>query len=1519
MAATVRAAYVLEDRASGTARKIKHELSEVEKQALAAGVALDAVSDPKRTRQLNEQATAIGRVDQQTRKARTSTGQWHTTQKRTVQSSAELTREVDLQRRAVGELDAKVVDLTGHLGGLSSQSKRTKVGVDEIGTSSRRSSREVGSLGDQVRKAGITLVALNKIIGVMKWPALIAGVGGAVQVVGALGLGVTALVPLLGEATLAGASAIPVYAGLGAAMVTTKLATNDLGKALGGNKEALKGLTPEARGLLGVLRELQGEQRRLQRSAQQGLFPGVTEGLQDAVTAAPELRAMLRQTGGDLGGLAASAGRSVSQGTTVGRRNIDDLQRLSDVGGRALGNLGRAGGYAARALLSVGVAAEPLTDWVTGGVEDFAKMAAEEARVAQQTGRMGRAFDGAKDAVQTLGRIGGSVLGTIRNVMGAASDTSDDLWDSLEGGADAMERWTGSVEGQLRMRKAFDEMRPVLRETVGLAGDLAKAAGRLATSPGGAQMLGSLRDAVPEVEAGMESLTQSFGPAAIGAVSSIVELIGTLAQQNGPLVLVAKAIGGTADAITATIDVLGPFGNVLATVFGASLLMRRVQGLRGMASAILGVGRASKVAAADVAASNAITGAGAAAAGAAGRRAGPAGRGGAAPAPGSLAWYAAAGAGTAAGGAAAGGRLAGLGGRALGLGRAAGRVAAPLAVGMAALDFATTEGNVGRRLLGAASGATFGLIPRPKDADELVAEGQANAARAIGGLGDASSIDDQRGQLERLRARQGRQTAAMNAQGHVERRAIGATKGGVIYGDVTVGRPSADTRKRLKGETDALAAEIKRRESLLRDSLRTQRDMLDRSSVQHANGIVDDLTRAFGVRSRTKGPVAAMEQTTKAALEKLRNMRPAGAKIVGENTLAWARQQAKGNPTMLRVVRQLEREIEDSFSRTGEKVQVVNGRILRGSRSEWKDIRSAITSETEKARQEATDDFTSLQREAIGSLVAMGFNRSDARKIVQGIEKGGTAGKRARSDAATGPIPTNSSGGTARKSENDAAFLRGHARGGRLGGIGLQDTLNLGNGNAAAPGELVVNRHSERDVDAILSEKGLSLAKIVGRETKPHSAEPSSRPRLGFEREFARGGRTAGIDLMGAKAGLAVYAQMAAKYGLHVSSGGRPGAITSSGNKSQHSTGDAIDLAGSTAAMLRFARVFSQQYGPSVDQLIYTPLGYGWNRGRRVKSFGAQVDADHFDHVHIGDATPGGAAGAVLGGLSGDAVTADAIGTVKLKRARSKRGGVPGALSERAMNARRAGFEQKLNEAIAASGGAMGADPTGAGGVAPKGQVRSWLAQALRITGHYSPANLNALYGRAMQESGGNPSAVNNWDSNAKAGYPSRGLLQTIPQTFNAYRDPSVPGGITDPVANAVAAIRYMFARYGHIVGANGRGYALGGRLGGPGDDAPAWGGWNAKGGTFKVDRPTIFGAGEAGEETVKITPRRRGGAAPRPRAGGSVTIEKGAFVIHAGSADAAEVARLVEEKLSAFVDMLSEEMGVDDDETEQG
>jgi phage-related protein len=110
------------------------------------------------------------------------------------------------------------------------------------------------------------------------------------------------------------------------------------------------------------------------------------------------------------------------------------------------------------------------------------------------------------------------------------------------------------------------------------------------------------------------------------------------------------------------------------------------------------------------------------------------------------------------------------------------------------------------------------------------------------------------------------------------------------------------------------------------------------------------------------------------------------------------------------------------------------------------------------------------------------------------------------------------------------------------------------------------------------------------------------------------------------------------------------------------------------------------------------------------------------------------------------------------------------------------------------------------------GNVTEWLAKALLATG--SPMSwLGAMQLLVSRESGGNPRAFN---PTSVLGQHASGLLQTLPSTFAAY---SLGGSIWNPIANAIAALRYIRAVYGSpfnirgLFGGRYVGYALGGPI----------------------------------------------------------------------------------------------------------
>ncbi|WP_067891191.1 hypothetical protein [Nocardia vaccinii] len=149
------------------------------------------------------------------------------------------------------------------------------------------------------------------------------------------------------------------------------------------------------------------------------------------------------------------------------------------------------------------------------------------------------------------------------------------------------------------------------------------------------------------------------------------------------------------------------------------------------------------------------------------------------------------------------------------------------------------------------------------------------------------------------------------------------------------------------------------------------------------------------------------------------------------------------------------------------------------------------------------------------------------------------------------------------------------------------------------------------------------------------------------------------------------------------------------------------------------------------------------------------------------------------------------------------------------------------NPATASYAGTAGTSASAASNAAlahtyvPGGGAQQWLGtvQAILTATGRNPADAGITVEQIQDESGGDPNAVNNYDSNAAAGHPSKGLLQVIDTTFAAYQDARFPGSQTDAAPNIAAALNYVDSKYGgpEKIWPTTGGYADGGWVGGPG------------------------------------------------------------------------------------------------------
>lgn len=151
------------------------------------------------------------------------------------------------------------------------------------------------------------------------------------------------------------------------------------------------------------------------------------------------------------------------------------------------------------------------------------------------------------------------------------------------------------------------------------------------------------------------------------------------------------------------------------------------------------------------------------------------------------------------------------------------------------------------------------------------------------------------------------------------------------------------------------------------------------------------------------------------------------------------------------------------------------------------------------------------------------------------------------------------------------------------------------------------------------------------------------------------------------------------------------------------------------------------------------------------------------------------------------------------------------------------------------AGGALG-NPGGAS----VGRWRKYVIKALKANGFSASSSQIAAWMRVItRESHGDPRAINLTDSNARAGHPSKGLVQTIEPTFNTYKFKG-HGHIYNGYDDLLAGINYMK----HIYGKGPSAFA---RVSGP--QGYVNGGWSSV--------PAIFGE-KKGEPEVAINPKRK-------------------------------------------------------------
>lgn len=544
-------------------------------------------------------------------------------------------------------------------------------------------------------------------------------------------------------------------------------------------------------------------------------------------------------------------------------------------------------------------------------------------------------------------------------------------------------------------------------------------------------------------------------------------------------------------------------------------------------------------------------------------------------------------------------------------------------------------------------------------------------------------------------------------------------------------------------------------------------------------------------------------------------------------------------------------------------------RTARGTR----DMRRSVVNDLADMRDRGTDRIQRLRRnmktetDNMNQITNRGFEsivsqmQRHLRRISPDAFGGGTGG------------PGHTGGGH----PSTAAMARGgrirRAAGGmRIPGRGLHDTVMVAPGNLAAPGELIVNRHTERDHDRDARAAGLpTLAQRVTRETRRHS-DPLRGGREfnaalgGRLRHFATGGRSV-RDLV--RLGRWMRS-LGYTVGENAALGDPPlpGVHSATGWHYRFGGSGAIDVNADTMPGGEMA---------ALDRLAGILRSRGWHILWRV--------ADHFDHLHVDLANGIGA----LGGLAG----LGPAPKIKLPDAFRDGRGLVGQASEGALRRVRRAAQRRLDREWGAG------DLSGFSGGGSAAANRALGRRMARAFGWVGP-QWRALDVLWTGESGW----INQMN---QAGSGATGIPQALPGSKMASEGAD---WATNPATQIAWGLKYIKSVYGSPVGAlaawqsrSPHWYERGGRMpqdlmpdmthayggrtpqeltlraaqpgGLPPDAASAalppaarradFAGWFGDGGSIVARRPTVLGVGERGQpERVTVEPANAPRAARR-------------------------------------------------------
>lgn len=441
--------------------------------------------------------------------------------------------------RAIRKLGDDVED-------LDHKSKKTTKSTEKLDTSFRDVTKTAGDWIRNIKNTDVSMARVNvsftffrNILRSLSIPVAITGFAFMTQALGALGSGVVGLVSALAP-LVTNLAALPGLASAAAqGFGVFAFATSGITKALGGNDQALAALSDQALSFYVVLVDLMPQVDALRAHAQAGLFPGLGKGITEAFKNFDVVDKVVTATAKTLGGLSKNFGTQL--GSPIWGRDLQTLGMRNVVTIQAFGGAAISLANALRDLMIVSWPLVQLWTELTVKLSDLIQTAIAGGR---KTGKLESFFE----RVATLTKLVGAGLIdfgiALWNIFAAAVPLGGWVLGGLLKSAKDFRNWTESWTGKLTMAKFFMDAKAPLKEMALLAKEIVISFFMIASQPGIASLIKSLRvDLLPVLTEISIGMSDAFGPSIVTSLAQIATLMGVLASETGPLTWFVRAFG----------------------------------------------------------------------------------------------------------------------------------------------------------------------------------------------------------------------------------------------------------------------------------------------------------------------------------------------------------------------------------------------------------------------------------------------------------------------------------------------------------------------------------------------------------------------------------------------------------------------------------------------------------------------------------------------------------------------------------------------------------------------------------------------------------------------------------------------------------------------------------------------------------------------------------------------------------------------------------------------------------------